>query len=244
MAIQPLISHLRLTAHQCAARQEKHMNASAENIRVWLVEDNEIYRRGLARAIDSAKGMSCGGEFDCAETALEALNGRSDPEVILLDVGLPGIDGLAALERIRELSPKSRVVILTVFNDSDKIFKAVCSGANGYLLKTASTDAVVTAVRQAAEGGAPMGAEVAQRVLTLFGRLAKTKMAKAEDYGLSPREQEVLEQMAEGLVTKQIAVALNVSVHTVTNHIRSIYAKLHVNTNTGAVAKAIREGLV
>ena len=119
------------------------MNASPEEIQVWLVEDNEIYRRGLVRAIDSAQGMSCGGKFDCAETALEALNARPAPEVILLDVGLPGMDGLAALERIRQLSPASRVVILTVFNDSDKIFKAVCSGANGYLLKTASTDDVV-----------------------------------------------------------------------------------------------------
>ena len=220
------------------------MNASPEEIQVWLVEDNEIYRRGLSRAIDSASGMSCGGEFESAETALEALSTPATPEVILLDVGLPGMDGLAALEKIRKVSPKSRVVILTVFNDSDKIFKAVCSGANGYLLKTASTDAVVTAVRQAAEGGAPMGAEVAERVLTLFAALAKTKRAQADDYGLSPRETEVLQQMAEGLVNKQIAAALDVSIHTVTNHIRSIYAKLHVNTNTGAVAKAIREGLV
>lgn len=220
------------------------MNASPEEIQVWLVEDSEIYRRGLARAIHSAQGMSCGGEFDCAETAMEALKARPAPEVILLDVGLPGMDGLAALERIRELSPAIRVVILTVFNDSDKIFRAVCAGANGYLLKTASTDEVVTAVRQAAEGGAPMGSEVAERVLTLFATLAKTKRAQADDYGLSPRETEVLQQMAEGLVNKQIAAALDVSIHTVTNHIRSIYAKLHVNTNTGAVAKAIREGLV
>ena len=220
------------------------MNASPEEIRVWLVEDNEIYRRGLSRAIDSASGMSCGGEFESAETALEALSTPATPDVILLDVGLPGMDGLAALEKIRKLSPESRVVILTVFNDSDKIFKAVCAGANGYLLKTASADAVVTAVRQAADGGAPMGAEVAERVLTLFATLAKTKRAQADDYGLSPRETEVLQQMAEGLVNKQIAAALDVSIHTVTNHIRSIYAKLHVNTNTGAVAKAIREGLV
>ena len=220
------------------------MNASPQEIQVWLVEDNEIYRRGLARAIDSAQGMNCGGEFDCAETALDALSTPATPEVILLDVGLPGMDGLAALEKIRKLSPDSRVVILTVFNDSDKIFKAVCSGANGYLLKTASTDAVVPAVRQAAEGGAPMGAEVAERVLTLFAALAKTKRAQADVYGLTPRETEVLQQMAEGLVNKQIAAALDVSIHTVTNHIRSIYAKLHVNTNTGAVAKAIREGLV
>ena len=215
-----------------------------DEILVWLVEDNEIYRRGLVRAIDSANGMRCGGEFDCAETALEALNVQPNPDVILLDVGLPGIDGLEALERIRNLSPASRVVILTVFNDSDKIFRAVCSGANGYLLKTASADAVVTAVRQSSEGGAPMGAEVAACVLKLFAKLANTQRTQAEDHGLSPREKEVLAQMAEGLVNKEIAAALDISVHTVTNHIRGIYTKLHVNTNTGAVAKAIREGLV
>ena len=215
-----------------------------EEIRVWLIEDNDIYRRGLARAIDSAQGMSCDGEFACAETALEALQERPVPEVILLDVGLPGMNGIAALGKIRDLAPKSRVVILTVFDDSDKIFKAVCAGANGYLLKTDSTDAVVNSVRQAAEGGAPMGAEVAERVLKLFAKLANTQRTQAEDYGLSPREKEVLGQMAEGLVNKEIAAVLDVSVHTVTNHIRSIYAKLHVNTNTGAVAKAIREGLV
>jgi DNA-binding NarL/FixJ family response regulator len=217
---------------------------TAKEILVWLVEDNEIYRRGLVRAIDSAQGMNCRGEFGCAEAALEALKSRNVPDVILLDVGLPGIDGLAALEKIRELAPASRVVILTVFNDSDKIFKAVCSGANGYLLKTASTDEVVTAIRQAAQGGAPMGAEVAARVLSLFAKFAPTKAARSDDYGLSPRETEVLGQMAEGLVTKEIATALGVSVHTVINQIRSIYGKLHVNTNTGAVAKAIREGLV
>jgi DNA-binding NarL/FixJ family response regulator len=105
---------------------------------------------------------------------LEALQERPVPEVILLDVGLPGMNGIAALEKIRELAPKSRVVILTVFDDSDKIFKAVCAGANGYLLKTDSTDAVVNSVRQAAEGGAPMGAEVAARVLKLFAKLANT----------------------------------------------------------------------
>lgn len=220
------------------------MSETPQYVRVWLIEDNDIYRRGLARAIGSAEGMSCDGEFDCAEAGLDAVNSQAAPDVILLDVGLPGMDGLSAIERFRERTPATRIVILTVFNDSDKIFRAVCAGANGYLLKTAPKSDVVSAVRQAADGGAPMGAEVAERVLTLFARLAKKQRPQTADYGLSPRETEVLEQMAEGLVTKQIAAALDVSVHTVTNHIRSIYAKLHVNTNTGAVAKAIREGLV
>ncbi|MEM1225056.1 MAG: response regulator transcription factor [Planctomycetota bacterium] len=211
---------------------------------VWLVEDNEIFRRGLVRAIDSDRHMRCGGEFECAEAMLESLIDRPRPDVVLLDVGLPGMDGLEALKRFRQLAPKTRVVILTVFDDSDKIFKAVCAGANGYLLKSASTTDVVTAIGQAADGGAPMGAEVAERVLTLFAGLARTKATNTDDYGLSPRETEVLASMAEGLLAKEIARDLGVSSHTVTNHIRSIYAKLHVNTNTGAVAKAIREGLV
>lgn len=220
------------------------MNATMRNIEVWLVEDNEIYRRGLARALRSAPGIHCSQSFDRAESALEAIEGNPAPDVILLDVGLPGMDGLSALEEFQKKIPDCSVVILTVFNDPDKIFKAVCTGANGYLLKSDSSDSVVNAVRQAAEGGAPMDTAVAQRVMGLFDRFEQTKDTQEDDYGLSPREKEVLEQMAEGLVTKEIADVLNLSTHTVTNHIRSIYNKLHVNTNTGAVAKAIREGLV
>lgn len=221
----------------------KQSGGTEEEILVWLVEDNRIFRRGLARAIDSADDLRCAGEFECAEAMLEALQEYS-PDVILMDVGLPGMDGLAALKQIRQAESPARVVILTVFNDSDKVFNSICSGANGYLLKTASAQEVVTAIRQAAEGGAPLGAEVAARVLSLFANFAQSAPAASDSYGLSPRETEVLAKMAEGLVTKEIASALKVSNHTVTNHIRSIYTKLHVNTNTGAVAKAIRERLV
>ncbi|MEM9157406.1 MAG: response regulator transcription factor [Verrucomicrobiota bacterium] len=215
-----------------------------KEIQVWLIEDNEIYRRGLARALDAANGVNCAGNFDRAEWALKAIDESESPDVILLDVGLPGMNGLEALEEFRERIPSCNVVILTVFNDPDKIFKAVCAGANGYLLKSETSDSVVKAVRQAAEGGAPMDTAVAQRVLGLFDRFEKTGVAGGEDYGLSPREKEVLKQMADGMLTKEIADALSISTHTVTNHIRSLYNKLHVNTNTGAVAKAIREGLV
>ncbi|MEM0895788.1 MAG: response regulator transcription factor [Verrucomicrobiota bacterium] len=220
------------------------MSDNPESISVWLVEDNEVYRRGLSRAIDSADGLSCPEAYADAESALAKIESDSPPDVILLDVGLPGMDGLSALKRFSKLIPETRIVLLTVFNDTDKIFNAVCAGANGYLLKTASTNQVLSAVRQAAAGGAPMDPDVAGRVLTLFNQLAETKPTQAEDYGLSDREKEILEQMAKGLVNKEIADVLDISPHTVVNHLRSIYAKLHVNTNTGAVAKAIREGLV
>jgi len=219
------------------------MSESESNITVWLVEDSEIYRRGLVRAIESADGMSCPQAFADAESALEAIE-DIPPDVILLDVGLPGMDGLSALKQFTQITPDTRIVLLTVFNDTDKIFDAVCAGANGYLLKTASTEQVLSAVRQAASGGAPMDPDVAERVLQLFNQLAQTKPTQTEDYGLSEREKQILEQMAQGLVNKEIAEILDISPHTVVNHMRSIYSKLHVNTNTGAVAKAIREGLV
>jgi DNA-binding NarL/FixJ family response regulator len=220
------------------------MSDLPENITVWLVEDNEVYRLGLSRAINSAEGMRCPEAFADAETALEAIDTGMIPDVILLDVGLPGMDGLSALKEFTKIAPETRIVLLTVFNDTDKIFKAVCAGANGYLLKTASTDQVLSAVRQAAAGGAPMDPDVADRVLRLFNQMAEAKTHQPADYGISAREKQILEQMAKGLVNKEIADVLDISPHTVINHLRSIYAKLHVNTNTGAVAKAIREGLV
>ncbi|MCM8524909.1 MAG: response regulator transcription factor [Lentisphaeraceae bacterium] len=216
-----------------------------KDISVWLIEDSEIYRKGLARAINTAEHMSCDRQFSKAEDALNELNKEQKPDVIFLDVGLPGMSGLEALEIIRESSPEIHVVILTVFDDSDKIFKAICLGARGYLLKTGPMNTVVEAVLQAADGGAPMTPDVASRVLTLFSDMAEDRTVKDEnDYGLTAREKEVLELLADGLLSKEIADRLSVSAYTITNHLRNIYTKLHVSTNTGAVAKAIREGLI
>ncbi|MEO0448561.1 MAG: response regulator transcription factor, partial [Verrucomicrobiota bacterium] len=184
---------------------------SSDRISVWLVEDNEVYRRGLSRAIHSATGMSCEEAFCDAESALKQIELKNYPDVILLDVGLPGMDGLSALKQFANLAPDTRIVLLTVFNDTEKIFHAVCAGANGYLLKTATTDQVLSAIKQAAAGGAPMDPEVADRVLRLFHQLAEAKTPPPADYGLSPRETQILEQMAKGLVNKEIADVLNIS---------------------------------
>ena len=217
----------------------------SDEIKVWLIEDSEMYRKGLARAINTAEHMSCEQQFSKAEDALAELKTGDKPDVIFLDVGLPGMSGLEALEIIRKSNPNIHVVILTVFDDSDKIFKAICLGARGYLLKTGPMNTVVEAVIQAADGGAPMTPDVASRVLTLFSDMAENKPEKEEnDYGLTVREKEVLELLADGLLSKEIADRLSISAHTITNHLRNIYTKLHVNTNTGAVAKAIREGLI
>ncbi len=211
-------------------------------IEVWIVEDNSVYRRGLARTLSLAPGISCGRQFDRAERLFTALREEA-PDVVLLDVQLPGMDGISALTEIRKTNLELRTVILTSFDDSDKIFRAVCAGASGYLLKSARKEEIARAIREAFEGGAPMTPSVSRKVLDQF---TSGKMAGGEpgDYALTDREKDLLRLMADGLVKKEIADHLNISVHTVNTHIRSIYEKLHVNTNTGAVAKAIREDIV
>jgi DNA-binding NarL/FixJ family response regulator len=211
-------------------------------IEVWIVEDNSVYRRGLARTLSLAPGISCGRQFDRAERLFTALREEA-PDVVLLDVQLPGMDGISALAKIRKTNLELRTVILTSFDDSDKIFRAVCAGASGYLLKSARKEEIARAIREAFEGGAPMTPSVSRKVLDQFtsGRMAG---GEPGDYALTDREKDILRLMADGLVKKEIADHLNISVHTVNTHIRSIYEKLHVNTNTGAVAKAIREDIV
>lgn len=212
-------------------------------IRVWLIEDNVTYRRNLARAIRREELLECSGEFDSVEDALAALEGSDTPDVVLLDVALPGVDGITGIARIREHVSRTSIVILTVFDDDEKIFQAICGGANGYLLKTAAVSEVALAIGQAAEGGAPMTPTVARRVLERFSQIVPATGTKS-DYSLTPRELDTLRLMAEGQTKQQIALELGISAHTVNTHIRSIYDKLHVNTNTGAVAKAVRERLV
>ena len=217
--------------------------SNAEKIRVWLVEDNEVFRRNVQRVINGRDDMVCNGSFESAESTFAALQSHPAPDVILLDVQLPGIDGIVALGKLKEVVPDTRVIILTVFDDADKIFRAVCAGASGYVLKASGTDKIGEAIRQVMGGGAPMTPQVAKKVLDAFANSELMPGAKG-DYGLTAREQEILRLLAEGLLKKEIADALSISVNTVSTHLRRVYDKLHVNTNTGAVAKALREGII
>jgi DNA-binding NarL/FixJ family response regulator len=214
-----------------------------EPITVWLIEDSTTYRTTMARAIERMKGLVCPRDFCSYERAEKAFSGPDTPDVLLLDVGLPGLDGIQALERIRVLSPETKVLILTVFDDTDKIFAAICAGASGYLLKTASIVEIAECIRQAQEGGAPMHPKVARRVLDRFSVLAGQRTT-SPDYNLTEREREILNLLVEGISKKQIAAELGVSIHTVTTHLRRVYEKLHVTKNAAAVAKALRERLV
>ncbi|HJM62564.1 MAG: LuxR family transcriptional regulator [Roseibacillus sp.] len=217
--------------------------SSTAQIRVWLVEDNEVFRRNVQRVINGLEEMICDGSFDSAESSFAALHDNPAPDVILLDVQLPGIDGIAALGKFKEVAPDTRVIILTVFDDAAKIFRAVCAGASGYVLKASGTDKIGDSIRQVMRGGAPMTPEVAKKVLDAFAN-SDLMPGTEGDYGLTAREQEILRLLAEGMLKKEIADALSISVNTVSTHLRRVYDKLHVNTNTGAVAKALREGII
>jgi len=207
---------------------------------VWIVEDHAAFRRTLVRVLNAEADLQCSRDFDCCEKALAAMSGGDLPDLILLDVGLPGMSGIEGIRLLKERAPKTLIVILTVFEDDDKVFKAICSGAAGYLLKTSSARDIIAAVRDALSGGSPMNPRVARRVLDMFSRLAP----KQSDYGLSEREKEILQLMTSGLIKKEIADRLTLSIHTVDTYLRRIYEKLEVNTRTGAVAKALKEGLV
>jgi len=217
----------------------KSASGKADPINVWLIEDNHSFRNTIARLLNSVPGLTCQHGFSNSEDALEALAAGGLPDVVLADVELPGMNGIQAVRRMKSMSPATRIIMLTVFDDDDKIFKAVCAGASGYLLKTAPVETIVESIREVYAGGAPMTPRVARSVLDMFGRL----MAPQHDYGLTSREQNILELMTQGLIKKEIADQLSISYHTVDTHLRNIYTKLHVHTRTGAVAKALKERL-
>jgi len=216
--------------------------AQEKSVRVWIVEDNAAYRQSLRRVVEGMEGCEVVSAFGNCEEALAVLNDSSAPEVLLLDLGLPGMSGIEGLPKLKCAAPDTRIIALTSFDDREWIFKAICAGASGYLLKTTPLSEVTGAIREAMAGGAPMNPEVASIVLNMFAKMGATKTATPE-YGLSPRERETLEGMVDGLTAKEIAARMKVSYHTVDTYVRSIYTKLHVQSRGGAVAKAIRERL-
>jgi DNA-binding NarL/FixJ family response regulator len=207
-------------------------------INVWLVEDNHLFRDTVARALNEVGDMRCSQVFSNAEDALDALLGGAIPDIIMLDIELPGKNGILAASQFKSITPATPIVMLTAFDDGDKIFEAICAGASGYLVKNSPPlERIVDAVHEALRGGAPMTPHVAKLVLDKFAKLSKPKI----DYGLTMREKKVLELMVEGLISKEIASRLDLSYHTVDTHVRNIYTKLHVHTRIGAVTKVFQE---
>lgn len=210
---------------------------------VWAIEDNQEFRETLVQAINRMPGFACPRHFGTCEEALAALRaGAPPPDLTLFDVALPGMTGIEGIQEFRNVSPATQGIVLTVFEDDDKIFRALCAGAIGYLLKDASLQEIGQALRTARAGGSPMNPRIARRVLELFARQSPSRIAPA--YHLSPREQSVLELLVEGRAKKEVAAALGLSIHTVDGYIRTIYEKLHVSSRGAAVAKAVKERLV
>jgi DNA-binding NarL/FixJ family response regulator len=204
---------------------------------VAIVEDDAEIREMLSRAVGKARKLSFVGSFPNGENALLELP-KLAPDVVIMDIQLPGIDGIECTRRLKQASPRTQVLVFTVFMDSDQIFKALAAGASGYLLKRTSRQEIVEAVELVASGGAPMTSEIARKVVESFRSPPPAK--PVEDAPLSTREEEVLKLLAAGHGTKAIADQLGVGAETVRFHLKHIYEKLHVRSRTEAVIKYLK----
>jgi len=209
--------------------------------RIWIIDDHSAFRKTLAQILKSAVPALEVRQFGSCELALEAMKEEPAPQLLLLDIQLRGMSGLDGISLFKDRNSQTCVVVLTVFEDDEKLFQAICAGANGYVLKTQSALEISSAVKTALDGGAPMTPRIARRVLDMFAQFAPKKNP---DYGLSARETEVLQCVVEGLLKKEIAARLQLSVHTVDAYLRRIYEKLHVNSRSGAISKALKENLI
>lgn len=213
---------------------------AAKATRIVVVEDVDVLRDGLSLILDSAPGLHVVGSFADMESALARLSDLA-PDVAFLDLGLPGMSGVEGTRRIREANPATQVVILTVHDDDEHVFEAICAGASGYLLKDTPPDRLIEAVRELVGGGAPMSPSVARRVIVTFRQVAPPRQ---EDHRLSPREVEILDLLAQGHSYKTAATELDVSIDTVRFHVRNCYQKLHVHSKSAAVRTALRRGIL
>ena len=216
------------------------MTVDRRIITVATVEDRREIREGLALLIDSTDGFHCVGRYRSMEEALDGFETRP-PDVALVDIELPGMSGIEGIRLLRDSYPKMLMLMLTVYDDNERIFEALCAGACGYLLKKTPPQKLVEGLHEAIKGGAPMSPEVARRVITLFRDVRPP--ARAE-YDLTPHEVRLLKLMAEGHSYKSAAAILHVTPHAVSFHLRHIYEKLQVHTKSEAVAKAFRNRLV
>jgi DNA-binding NarL/FixJ family response regulator len=211
-----------------------------ETIHLWIIEDHKTYGERLVRALNRLDGISCKQRFTACEDAFAALTTEPPPQVLLLDVGLPGMNGIEGITRLRQLAPNTAIVILTVFEEDDKIFRAICAGAAGYLLKTSNTEDIAAAIRSAAAGGSPINPHIARRVLEMFSKAN----IPHKDYGLTPRELDILKLLVSGSTIKDAAAQLGIGYYTADEYILSVYVKLQVSSRGSAIAKAVKEGLV
>jgi len=208
---------------------------SSSLIHVGIVEDNDEIRQTLALIIDGTPGYSCKMIFSNAEAAVEALR-NSYVNVVLMDIELPGMTGIEAVKQLKPSAPDMDFLMLTIRQDDESIFQSICAGATGYLVKDTPPTALLQAIQEVADGGAPMSTSIARKVIRSFH---STKPSP-----LSSRETEILKLLCDGLNYRSIAQQLFLSAHTVKSHIKNIYKKLHVNSRAEAVGKALKDKLI
>ena len=213
-------------------------------IRVGIIEDRREIREGLALLIDGTDGFACAGRWPSMESALEAIRPPL-PDVLLIDLGLAGMSGIEGIRILRERHAGLLLIVLSIYEEDQRIFEALCAGANGYLVKKTAPAELIEALREAVNGGAPMSPHIARKALALFRRVRPALPGPAPpEYGLTPREMELLELMAHGHHYKTAADKLGVTRSTVSFHLQQIYRKLQVESKSEAIAKALREGLL
>ncbi len=213
------------------------------DIRVTLFEDNKLVRDALQAILNGTDGFICGGAFADGNNWESDIN-RSEPDVVLMDIELPGLNGIEITKMICDRFPQIKILIQTVFNDSEKIFQALCAGASGYILKNDPPHKFIDAISEVYRGGAPISSAVAKKVLGFFAHQNIILVSPGdEDYHLSEREKEILRLMVETHNYKDIAEKAFISYETVRTHVKNIYKKLHVTSRNEAVMKALRHGL-
>lgn len=205
-------------------------------LKVAIVEDDRFLRETLARLVAGAPGMACVAECDTAEDALKRLP-RDWPDVVIMDINLPGRSGIECTARLKSARPTLQILMLTVYEDTERIFKALKAGASGYLLKRSDPQAILDAIADVKNGGAPMTSHIARKVVQSFSAPSGDSIAEA----LSEREAEILDMASRGFAAKEIATGLGISVPTVNTHLQHIYQKLHVRSRTEAVIKYLNE---
>lgn len=211
-------------------------------INVAIVEDNNTIREGLSALINGTAGYKCVGSYIDCESFLTEIKSL-DVNVVLMDIALPGMNGIEGVKKAKEIKEDLDILMLTIYEDSEVVFDALCAGACGYLVKKTPPSRLLEAIKEVCDGGSPMSSRIARQVITAF-KEGKDKQEEETEYVLSDREKDVLNLLADGNNYQQIADQLFISVDTVRHHIKSIYKKLHVHTQSEAVAKAIRKKII
>jgi DNA-binding NarL/FixJ family response regulator len=209
-------------------------------IKVVIYEDNPQLREGLSMLIDGSDGFTVLAAFKNCNNVVEEVS-TFQPDVVLMDIDMPGINGIEGLKLLRQANNNVKILMLTVFDDNKNVFEAIRGGANGYILKKTPPSRLLEYIGEAATGGAPMTASIASQVLRMFSEVHR---ASNDDYNLSDREKQVLQLLVNGYSYKMIAAEMFIAIDTVRSHIKKIYEKLHVNSKSEAVAKAFKDKLV